>query len=66
MNDDLFVGRQQELENLNALLKKHTASMVVVKGRRRSHLGNLSAKLNLIKINEAPNFWLQISALAII
>lgn len=35
MDKDLFVGRERELDNLNALLKKKTASMVVVKGRRR-------------------------------
>lgn len=32
---DKFIGRQRELEELNTLLKKDTASLVVVKGRRR-------------------------------
>ncbi len=35
MEKEVFVGRQQELEALDALLKKKTASLVVVKGRRR-------------------------------
>lgn len=30
-----FIGRQEELQNLAALLKKKTASFVVIKGRRR-------------------------------
>lgn len=30
-----FIGRKQELKQLNLLLKKNTASLVVVKGRRR-------------------------------
>lgn len=35
MELDIFVGRENELIELNALLKKKTASLVVVKGRRR-------------------------------
>ena len=31
----LFFGRQNELALLNELLKKRTASLVVIKGRRR-------------------------------
>lgn len=30
-----FIGRQEELKNLNKLLKKNSASLVVVQGRRR-------------------------------
>ena len=30
-----FVGRQYELEKLNLLTRKKTASLVVLKGRRR-------------------------------
>lgn len=30
-----FIGRRKELKKLNLLLKKTTASLVVVKGRRR-------------------------------
>lgn len=30
-----FIGRQEELRNLNKLLKKNSASLVVVQGRRR-------------------------------
>lgn len=30
-----FIGRKQELQELNLLLKKNTASLVVVRGRRR-------------------------------
>lgn len=33
--DHYFIGRTQELQQLNLLLKKNTASLVVVKGRRR-------------------------------
>ncbi len=35
MTENVFVGRKKELEELNALLNKKTASLVVVKGRRR-------------------------------
>ena len=35
MNDDQFVGRKKELEKLEGLLKKKSASLVVVRGRRR-------------------------------
>jgi AAA+ ATPase superfamily predicted ATPase len=35
MTDNIFVGRKKELEELNALLNKKTASLAVVKGRRR-------------------------------
>ena len=30
-----FIGRKEELKQLNMLFKKNTASLVVVKGRRR-------------------------------
>ncbi len=32
---DTFIGRKNELEKLNNLLEKKTASLVVIKGRRR-------------------------------
>jgi hypothetical protein len=32
---DIFVGRQAELARLSTLFKKKSASLVVVKGRRR-------------------------------
>src|SRR5262249_16923945 len=35
MSDDRFVGRRKELQELKALTEKKTASLVVVKGRRR-------------------------------
>ena len=35
MNPERFVGRQEELQELQTLLKKRAASLVVVKGRRR-------------------------------
>lgn len=35
VTESQFVGRDRELEELNALLKKKTASLIVVKGRRR-------------------------------
>lgn len=35
MTTDVFVDRKRELESLSALLKKKSASLVVVKGRRR-------------------------------
>ncbi len=34
-NKNPFIGRQKELKKLNLLLEKNTASLVVVKGRRR-------------------------------
>jgi AAA+ ATPase superfamily predicted ATPase len=33
--DDVFVGRKEELERLSSCLKKKSASLVVVRGRRR-------------------------------
>lgn len=33
--EDKFIGRREELEGLKAFLKKKTASLIVVKGRRR-------------------------------
>ncbi|CCB88413.1 AAA family ATPase [Simkania negevensis] len=35
MKNDLFIGREKELERLSSLLRKKTASLVVVRGRRR-------------------------------
>ena len=35
MEQNIFIGREEELSELNALLKKKTASLVAVKGRRR-------------------------------
>lgn len=35
MNSELFVGRKKEMQELKDLLKKKSASFVVVKGRRR-------------------------------
>lgn len=35
MNESAFIGREEELSQLNALLKKKSASLVAVKGRRR-------------------------------
>lgn len=35
MNSEFFVGRKREMQELKDLLKKKTASFVVVKGRRR-------------------------------
>ena len=35
MNSDVFIGRQKEMQELKDLLKKKSASFVVVKGRRR-------------------------------
>jgi AAA+ ATPase superfamily predicted ATPase len=32
---NLFIGRQKELKELNLLLSRKTASLVVIKGRRR-------------------------------
>ena len=36
MAQNIFTGREEELSQLNALLKKKTASLVAVKGRRRA------------------------------
>lgn len=35
MSDNLFIGRKNELSELESLQKKKTASLVVIKGRRR-------------------------------
>ena len=35
MSSEFFVGRKREMQELKDLLKKKTASFVVVKGRRR-------------------------------
>ncbi len=35
MAEDLFIGRKRELESLSSLLGKQSASLVVLKGRRR-------------------------------
>jgi len=35
VNMSLFVGRKEELENLEALFNKKTASLVVIRGDRR-------------------------------
>lgn len=35
MSKDLFVGRKEELERLSSLVRKKSASLVVVRGRRR-------------------------------
>jgi AAA+ ATPase superfamily predicted ATPase len=35
MPNSIFIGRKPELEHLEALYKKETPSLVVVKGRRR-------------------------------
>ena len=35
MSESKFVGRQQEMESFKWLLKKKSASLVVVRGRRR-------------------------------
>ncbi len=35
MASDIFVGRKEELERLSSLLKKKSASLIVIRGRRR-------------------------------
>lgn len=35
LNQDKFIGRDSEMSELQAFLKKKTASLIVVKGRRR-------------------------------
>jgi len=35
MDSEIFVGRLEELKELNVLLKKKSASLIVIKGRRR-------------------------------
>ncbi len=35
---NIFIGREEELGELKAFLKKKTASLIVIKGRRR--IGN--------------------------
>ncbi|MGD0665519.1 MAG: ATP-binding protein [Rhabdochlamydiaceae bacterium] len=58
MTENIFVGRKKELKELNALLNKKTASLVVVKGRRRIGKSRLleefGKKKNVIKIVGLP------------
>lgn len=50
---NVFVGRKKELEHLNALLKRKTASLVVIKGRRRIGKSRLIAEF----ARESKNFF---------
>ena len=58
MTENIFVGRKKELQELNALLSKKTASLVVVKGRRRIGKSRLleefGKKKTVIKIVGLP------------
>ncbi len=55
MLDTVFIGRKNELERLEALYKKKTASLVVVKGRRR--IGKSRLILEFAKIAGNHLFW---------
>jgi len=55
MSDSMFIGRKQELERLQALYRKKTPSLVVVKGRRR--IGKSRLILELSKTIGNKTFW---------
>lgn len=44
INERIFVGRKSELAELNSLLGKKSASLIVVKGRRRVGKSRLIAE----------------------
>ncbi len=58
MSENIFVGRKKELHDLNTLLDKKTASLVVVKGRRRIGKSRLleefSKKKRMLKLVGLP------------
>jgi AAA+ ATPase superfamily predicted ATPase len=55
MSKPVFIGRKAELERLNALYKKKTSSLVVVKGRRR--IGKSRLIEEFAKISHTETFW---------
>ena len=55
MSDSVFIGRKLELERLEALYKKKTPSLVVVKGRRR--IGKSRLISEFAKISGTKIFW---------
>lgn len=55
MSDSIFIGRRVELERLQALYKKKTSSLVVVKGRRR--IGKSRLILEFVKTIGNKTFW---------
>lgn len=55
MSDSIFIGRRVELGRLQALYKKKTPSLMVVKGRRR--IGKSRLILEFAKIIGKQKFW---------
>lgn len=55
MSDSIFIGRKTELESINALYKKKTPSLVVIKGRRRIGKSRLISEFAMI--HQARSFW---------
>lgn len=55
MSNSIFIGRTVELERLQALYKKKTPSLVVVKGRRR--IGKSRLILEFAKTISNQTFW---------
>ena len=55
MSNSIFIGRKIELERLQALYKKKTPSLVVVKGRRR--IGKSRLIIELAKTIGNRTFW---------
>lgn len=55
MTNPVFIGRKMELERLQALYKKKTPSLVVVKGRRRVGKSRLIGEF--AKRSRAQRFW---------
>ncbi|MFM8453821.1 MAG: hypothetical protein ACKOAD_02385 [Gammaproteobacteria bacterium] len=56
MSDAIFIGRKAELKRLQALYKKQTPSLVVVKGRRRIGKSRLILEFANKAIGEG-RFW---------
>lgn len=55
MTSSVFIGRKSELERLEALYKKKTPSLVVVKGLRRIGKSRLIGEFG--NISSAQTFW---------
>lgn len=55
MSESIFIGRKTEINRLDALYKKNTKSLVVVKGRRRVGKSRLIREFS--KKSAAQTFW---------
>jgi len=55
MSNSIFIGRKRELEHLEALYKKKTPNLIVVKGRRR--IGKSRLIEEFVKTSSTKTFW---------